>query len=59
MVGAGASGINTARHMGMHMENFDLVIYEKNMDVGGTWFENKYVSCAYLPGRIVYRRRAR
>lgn len=43
MVGAGASGLNTARHMAIHMENFDLTIYEKNADVGGTWFENRCV----------------
>lgn len=41
MVGAGASGLNMARHMALHMENYDLVIYEKNADVGGTWFENR------------------
>lgn len=41
MVGAGASGLNTARHMELHMKNFDLVVYEKNADVGGTWFENR------------------
>ncbi|KAH0432512.1 hypothetical protein CcaCcLH18_06419 [Colletotrichum camelliae] len=42
MVGAGASGLNLARHMDLHMENFELAIYEKNSDVGGTWFENSY-----------------
>ncbi|KAI8242842.1 FAD-binding monooxygenase [Colletotrichum sp. SAR 10_96] len=42
MVGAGASGLNLARHMDLHMENFELTIYEKNSDVGGTWFENSY-----------------
>lgn len=41
MVGAGASGLNLARHMDLHMENFELTIYEKNSDVGGTWFENR------------------
>ncbi|KAH7141875.1 cyclohexanone monooxygenase [Dactylonectria macrodidyma] len=46
MVGAGASGLNLARHMDLHMENFDLTIYEKNADVGGTWFENRYPGCA-------------
>jgi len=44
MVGAGASGLNMARHMALHVENYDLVIYEKNADVGGTWFENRLVS---------------
>ncbi|KAM5342246.1 hypothetical protein ACJ41O_013212 [Fusarium nematophilum] len=46
MVGAGASGLNLARHMDLHMENFELAIYEKNADVGGTWFENRYPGCA-------------
>lgn len=42
MVGGGASGLNVARHMKLHMENYELQIYEKNADVGGTWFENRY-----------------
>lgn len=42
-VGAGASGLNLARQIDLHMENVDYVIYEKNSEVGGTWFENKYV----------------
>lgn len=42
MVGAGASGLNTAHHMALHMQNYRLTIYEKNEDVGGTWFENRY-----------------
>ncbi|KAH7010394.1 cyclohexanone monooxygenase [Ilyonectria destructans] len=46
MAGAGASGLNLARHMDLHMENFELAIYEKNADVGGTWFENRYPGCA-------------
>lgn len=41
VVGAGASGLNTARHMDLHMKNFELTVYEKNSDVGGTWFENR------------------
>ena len=41
VVGAGASGLNTARHMDLHMTNFELTVYEKNSDVGGTWFENR------------------
>lgn len=41
MVGAGASGLCMARHMELHMENYELIIYEKNADVGGTWFENR------------------
>lgn len=41
VVGAGASGLNIARHMELHMKNYELAIYEKNADVGGTWFENR------------------
>lgn len=41
MVGAGASGLNMARHMELHMENYELMIYDKNPEVGGTWYENK------------------
>lgn len=43
VIGAGASGLNTAHHLDLHMENAELVIYEKNLDVGGTWFENRYL----------------
>lgn len=43
-IGAGAAGLNFARHVELQMENVDLVIYEKNEDVGGTWLENKCAS---------------
>lgn len=42
MIGGGASGMNLARHMELYMQNYELAIYEKNADIGGTWFENKY-----------------
>ena len=41
-IGAGASGLNLAYQLKKHMRNFTHVIYEKNSDVGGTWFENRY-----------------
>lgn len=44
-LGAGASGLNLARHVDLHMKNVELIVYEKNADVGGTWLENKYVRC--------------
>ena len=28
------------------MENIELVVYEKNGDLGGTWLENRYPGCA-------------
>jgi len=42
-VGAGASGICAAIQFPRHVPNIELVIYEKNRDVGGTWFENRSV----------------
>lgn len=44
IVGAGASGLNMARHLELHTENIDYAIYEKNPEVGGTWFENRCVT---------------
>jgi cation diffusion facilitator CzcD-associated flavoprotein CzcO len=40
-IGAGISGLNMVRHVDLHMENVQHVVYEKNEDVGGTWLENK------------------
>jgi hypothetical protein len=40
-LGAGVSGINLAYHISKSAENVTLAIYEKNDDVGGTWYENK------------------
>lgn len=40
-IGAGASGLNLARHIELHLQNVEHVIYEKNPEVGGTWFENR------------------
>lgn len=40
-IGAGAAGLNLARQMELHVENVQHIIYEKNPEVGGTWYENK------------------
>lgn len=45
-VGAGAAGLNLAYQLDRHMKNVDHVIYEKNPEVGGTWYENRYPGCA-------------
>ncbi|OAL43426.1 FAD/NAD(P)-binding domain-containing protein [Pyrenochaeta sp. DS3sAY3a] len=44
--GAGATGIQAARLIGQLMENCDLVVYEKNSGVGGTWRVSQYPGCA-------------
>lgn len=45
-VGAGISGIGAAYKYQRQLENVEFVIYEKNPDVTGTWFENRYPGCA-------------
>lgn len=41
-VGAGASGLCLAYKLQRSFQNFTLKIYEKNEDISGTWFENRY-----------------
>ncbi|OQV06038.1 hypothetical protein CLAIMM_10676 [Cladophialophora immunda] len=45
-MGMGCSGINFAHHLSQRMTDVELVIYEKNRDIGGTWLENRYPGCA-------------
>lgn len=40
-IGAGFSGVLAAIRFPQRIPNLDLVVYEKNDDVGGTWLENK------------------
>lgn len=47
-LGAGYSGILTAIRFPQQIPNLDLVIYEKNADIGGTWFENRLACCTTL-----------
>lgn len=46
VVGAGASGLNVVRNIKEHMKDVEVVVYEKNGGVAGTWFENRYPGCA-------------
>ena len=41
-VGAGASGLCFAYKLQRSFNNFSLAVYEKNAEVSGTWYENKY-----------------
>ncbi|KAH0845024.1 hypothetical protein AYO21_04055 [Fonsecaea monophora] len=45
-VGAGASGLLFAYKLQRSFDDFSLVLYEKNGELGGTWFENRYPGCA-------------
>lgn len=44
-IGAGVSGINLIRTLRLNLTEYELEIYEKNEQVGGTWFENRYPGC--------------
>jgi hypothetical protein len=41
-IGAGISGMCAAIRFNQRIKNLDFVAYEKNADIGGTWFENRY-----------------
>ncbi|CAN8099376.1 unnamed protein product [Discula destructiva] len=44
-IGAGVSGINLLRTLRINLTDYEAVVYEKNSEVGGTWFENRYPGC--------------
>jgi hypothetical protein len=46
IIGAGISGIMACVRFVQRIPNLELCIYDKNADVGGTWFENRYPGCA-------------
>ncbi|KAL4861469.1 hypothetical protein BDV12DRAFT_191055 [Aspergillus spectabilis] len=46
VIGAGASGIYMAYRLKHYFTDVVLDVYEKNPDLGGTWFENRYPGCA-------------
>ncbi|KAL3481115.1 hypothetical protein BJX99DRAFT_219065 [Aspergillus californicus] len=44
-IGCGASAINLAHEVSNSPLDLDLVCYDKNPSIGGTWYENKYPGC--------------
>lgn len=44
-IGAGAAGLNFAYQINKRMRNVTHVVYDKNPEVGGTWYENRYPGC--------------
>ncbi|KAL2161432.1 hypothetical protein VTH06DRAFT_7993 [Thermothelomyces fergusii] len=45
VIGAGASGLNLIRTLRLNLTDYEITVYEKNADVGGTWLENRYPGC--------------
>lgn len=41
-IGAGASGLLLAYKIQRHFDDFELQVFEKNPEVSGTWYENRY-----------------
>ena len=41
-IGAGASGLLVAYRLQKHFDDVELTVFEKNSDVSGTWYENRY-----------------
>lgn len=54
-IGAGASALNFAHDIDTNPLDIDLVMYEKNPEIGGTWFENRYPGCACDIPSVVYQ----
>ncbi len=49
-IGAGFSGLTLAHKISQELrleDKLDLQIYEKNPEVGGTWYENRYPGIAW------------
>ncbi|POR31118.1 Putative sterigmatocystin biosynthesis monooxygenase stcW [Tolypocladium paradoxum] len=44
-LGAGASALNLAHEVDTSSLDLELVCYEKNPSIGGTWYENRYPGC--------------
>lgn len=45
-VGAGATGLCAAFKFERQLTDYELVCYEKNDEIGGTWLQNRYPGCA-------------
>lgn len=46
IIGAGISGILSCIRFKQRIPNIEICVYDKNEDIGGTWFENRYPGCA-------------
>ncbi|KAK5050534.1 hypothetical protein LTR84_003815 [Exophiala bonariae] len=55
VIGAGISGLNFFKRAEEQGGNLEIVCYEKNADIGGTWLENRYPGCACDIPSVVYQ----
>lgn len=37
VIGAGAAGISVSRQLADNLEKFDIIVFERSSEVGGTW----------------------
>jgi 4-hydroxyacetophenone monooxygenase len=52
VIGAGMSGLVAAHRL--HQAGLDVIVVEKDRDVGGTWLENTYPGCRVDVGNLFY-----
>jgi 4-hydroxyacetophenone monooxygenase len=52
IIGAGMSGLVAAYRL--HQAGIEVVVLEKNDDVGGTWYENRYPGCRVDVSNLFY-----
>jgi cation diffusion facilitator CzcD-associated flavoprotein CzcO len=60
VIGAGYSGLYMSIRIPEWLRNVDLVTYEQNAGVGGTWWMNRYPGCACgIPCKLLSQDMAR
>ncbi|KAL2395806.1 FAD-binding monooxygenase tazF [Exophiala dermatitidis] len=55
VLGAGVSGLNFFKFAEERLKNVEIICYDKNPDIGGTWYENRYPGCACDIPSVVYQ----
>ncbi|TKA82739.1 hypothetical protein B0A55_01085 [Friedmanniomyces simplex] len=55
VLGAGISGLNFLHYAEEHLKDVEIVVYERNEDVGGVWLTSKYPGCRCDIPSIVYQ----
>lgn len=55
IIGAGVSGIDMLHTLKQNTTDITYVAYEKNPEIGGTWYENRYPGCASDDPAYVYQ----